>query len=60
MTYAVLIMALVLPVLMGAAFLLGRHMHRRQYARDQLSADLHERDDRLCGEVCLIAKFAQQ
>jgi hypothetical protein len=38
MTYAVLIMALVLPVLMGAAFLLGRHMHRRQYARDQLSA----------------------
>jgi hypothetical protein len=37
MAYAVLIMAVVLPVLMGAAFLLGRHMHRRQYLRDQLS-----------------------
>src|SRR5919202_1394920 len=37
MAQAVLIMAVLLPVLMAAAFLLGRHLHRRQYLRDELS-----------------------
>jgi hypothetical protein len=32
------IVAIVLPLLMGAAFLLGRHLQRRQYAGDPLSA----------------------
>src|SRR5262249_465457 len=34
---AVIIMAVLLPVLMAAAFLLGRHLHRRQSLRDELS-----------------------
>src|SRR5437667_11226263 len=37
MPEAVLIMALLLPVLMAAAFLLGRHLHRRQMLREELS-----------------------
>src|SRR5919109_3021249 len=37
MAHAVLIMAVLLPLLMGAAFLLGRHLHRRQMLRDELS-----------------------
>ena len=35
MTEVVLIMAILLPLLMGAAFLLGRHLHRRQHQRQQ-------------------------
>src|SRR5580658_2088777 len=35
--YAVVIMAVLLPLLMAAAFLLGRHLHRRQYLHDELS-----------------------
>lgn len=38
MNAVVLVMAVLLPVLLAAAFLLGRHWHRRQYARDELSA----------------------
>src|SRR5262245_12438826 len=34
---AVLIMAILLPVLMAAAFLLGRHLHRRQTVGFKLS-----------------------
>ena len=34
---AAMIMAIVLPMLMAAAFLLGRHLHRRQYLGEQLS-----------------------
>src|SRR5260370_5453910 len=34
---AVLIMAVLLPMLMAAAFLLGRHLHRRQTYREELS-----------------------
>src|SRR5436309_77714 len=30
-------MAVLLPMLMAAAFLLGRHLHRRQYLHDELS-----------------------
>jgi hypothetical protein len=37
MPQAVLIMAVLLPMLMAAAFLLGRHLHRRQMLRDELS-----------------------
>jgi hypothetical protein len=37
MAQAVMIMAVLLPVLMAAAFLLGRHLHRRQYLADDLS-----------------------
>ena len=37
MAPAVLIMGILLPLLMAAAFLLGRHLHRRQYVRDELS-----------------------
>jgi hypothetical protein len=37
MGHAVLIMAVLLPMLLAAAFLLGRHLHRRQSARDELS-----------------------
>jgi hypothetical protein len=37
MAHAVLIMAVLLPLLMAAAFLLGRHLHRRQLLRDELS-----------------------
>jgi hypothetical protein len=37
MQTAVMIMAVLLPVLMAAAFLLGRHLHRRQYLADELS-----------------------
>jgi hypothetical protein len=37
MAQAVLIMATLLPLLMAAAFLLGRHLHRRQWLRDELS-----------------------
>src|SRR5579884_2613392 len=33
----ILIMAVLGPVLLAAAFLLGRHWHRRQYLRDELS-----------------------
>jgi hypothetical protein len=33
----VIIMAVLLPMLMAAAFLLGRHLHRRQYLHDELS-----------------------
>jgi hypothetical protein len=35
---AVLIMAILLPMLMAAAFLLGRHLHRRQLLGEELSA----------------------
>src|SRR3954468_20296155 len=35
---AVLLLAILLPILMAAAFLLGRHLHRRQYLGDELSA----------------------
>jgi hypothetical protein len=35
---AVLLLAILLPILMAAAFLLGRHLHRRQYFNDELSA----------------------
>jgi hypothetical protein len=38
MTEAVMIMAVLLPVLMGAAFLLGRYFHRRPAFGDELSA----------------------
>lgn len=38
MTIAMLIMGVLVPMLMAAAFLLGRHLHRRQYTRDDLSA----------------------
>src|SRR5947209_16029733 len=34
---AVLLLAVLLPMLMAAAFLLGRHVHRRQYLRAELS-----------------------
>src|SRR5215468_5206759 len=34
----VILMAVLLPVMLAAAFLLGRHWHRRQYVRDELSA----------------------
>jgi hypothetical protein len=34
---AVLILAVLLPMLMAAAFLLGRHLHRRQYYQEELS-----------------------
>jgi HEAT repeat protein len=37
MAYAVLILAILLPLLMGAAFLLGRHFHRRRFYHDDLS-----------------------
>jgi len=35
--HVVLIMAVLLPMLMAAAFLLVRHLHRRQYLQDELS-----------------------
>src|SRR3954452_8630943 len=35
---AVLLLAILLPLLMAAAFLLGRHLHRRQYLQEELSA----------------------
>src|SRR3954452_13192060 len=35
---AVLLLAILLPLLMAAAFLLGRHLHRRQYLHEELSA----------------------
>lgn len=35
---AVIVMAVLLPVLMAAAFLLGRHLHRRQFQSEELSA----------------------
>src|SRR6202166_1203841 len=35
--HAVILMAVSLPLLMAAAFLLGRHLHRRQYLHDELS-----------------------
>src|SRR5580693_5127049 len=34
---AVMLMAVLLPLLMAAAFLLGRHLHRRQSLHDELS-----------------------
>src|SRR5579864_6055809 len=34
---AVVVLAVMLPMAMAAAFLLGRHLHRRQYLRDELS-----------------------
>jgi hypothetical protein len=37
MAHAVVLLAVLLPVLMAAAFLLGRHLHRRPYAGDELS-----------------------
>jgi hypothetical protein len=37
MPQAVLIMAVLLPMLMAAAFLFGRYLHRRQMLRDELS-----------------------
>src|SRR5438270_7260996 len=37
-TVAVLIMAVVVPMLTAAAFLLGRHLHRRPAFGDELSA----------------------
>lgn len=38
MAYVVLLMGILLPVLMAAAFLLGRYLHRRQFFGDDLSA----------------------
>jgi hypothetical protein len=38
MAILVLIMGILVPLLMGAAFLLGRHLHRRQYDAHDLSA----------------------
>jgi hypothetical protein len=38
MIEAVMIMAVLLPMLMAAAFLLGRYLHRRQQMGDELSA----------------------
>jgi hypothetical protein len=38
MIEAVMIMAVLLPMLMAAAFLLGRHLHRRQQLGEELSA----------------------
>jgi HEAT repeats len=35
--HVVILMAVLLPMLMAAAFLLGRHLHRRQYFQDELS-----------------------
>ncbi len=35
---AVMLMAVLLPLLMAAAFLLGRHLHRRQFLQEELSA----------------------
>jgi hypothetical protein len=37
MAIMVLVMGIVVPMLMAAAFLLGRHLHRRQYYADDLS-----------------------
>ncbi len=37
MMVSVLIMAVLLPMMLAVAFLLGRHFHRRQYLREQLS-----------------------
>src|SRR5260370_8300284 len=37
MGHAVLILAVLLVMLLAAAFLLGRHLSRRQYLRDELS-----------------------
>ena len=37
MTEAVLLMAFLLPIMMAAAFLLGRHLHRRQAMQCQMS-----------------------
>src|SRR5438132_9454255 len=38
MAQAVMIMAVLLPVFMAAAFLLARHLYRRPYFTDELSA----------------------
>jgi hypothetical protein len=37
LAHAVLVMAVLLPMLMAAAFLLGRHLHRHSSSRDDLS-----------------------
>ena len=37
MGHAVLMLAVLLSMLLAAAFLLGRHLSRRQYLRDELS-----------------------
>src|SRR5260370_18533167 len=37
MNAAILIMAVLLPVLMAVAFLLGRHLHRHRESREDLS-----------------------
>jgi hypothetical protein len=38
MSYVVLMMGILMPMLMAAVFLLARHLYRRPYASDQLSA----------------------
>jgi HEAT repeat protein len=38
MAYVLLIMGIIMPMLMAAAFLLARHLYRRPYSRDELSA----------------------
>src|SRR5262249_16772469 len=38
MPYVVLIMGIIMPMLIAAAFLLARHLYRRPYSRDELSA----------------------
>src|SRR5215472_8801664 len=37
MSYAMLMMGILMPMLMAAVFLLARHLYRRQYLRDELS-----------------------
>jgi hypothetical protein len=37
MAHAVLILAVIMSMLIAAAFILGRHLHRRQLLRDDLS-----------------------
>src|SRR5262252_5243907 len=37
MSYAMLMMGILMPMLMAAVFLLARHLYRRPYARDELS-----------------------
>src|SRR5712692_5392176 len=38
MSYAVLMMGILMPMLMAAVFLLARHLYRRPYAKEELSA----------------------
>src|SRR5215468_5924637 len=38
MSYAVLMMGILMPMLMAAVFLLARHLYRRPYAGEELSA----------------------